>query len=284
MRLRIVSICAFATFWSSSAPTAEPPAAPSRFVTARAVHRVSHAAHDAVRRGRLDRLRLARHDDGELGARPLLARRRAARGPRSSRPRRRRSRTSARPATCRWRASTQRRPAAAARCLRTSPRRRRSMRSRRTACRAPSAIRLPQTGSASTRASTAASRSKRTAATLSSSGRTTIDAGRQSVMRSAAGFTPSAGTHIQRSELCATCHTLFTTALDDAGEAIGTLPEQVPYQEWLHSDYRDTKSCQSCHMPEVAAETPIASVLGAAAAATSRSTRSSAATRSCSAF
>ena len=42
-------------------------------------------------------------------------------------------------------------------------------------------------------------------------------------------------------------------------------------------------SCQSCHMPEVAADTPIASVLGAAAAATSRSTRSSAATRSCSA-
>ena len=44
-----------------------------------------------------------------------------------------------------------------------------------------------------------------------------VDAGRQSVMRSAAGFTPSAGTHIQRAELCATCHTLFTTALDDAG-------------------------------------------------------------------
>ena len=35
MRLRIVSICAFAALWSSSAPTAEPPAAPSRFVTAR---------------------------------------------------------------------------------------------------------------------------------------------------------------------------------------------------------------------------------------------------------
>jgi len=88
-----------------------------------------------------------------------------------------------------------------------------------------------------------------------------IDAGRQAVMRSAASFTPSAGSHIQQSELCATCHTLFTSALDDAGQTIGTLPEQVPYQEWLHSEYRDTRSCQSCHMPEVAAETPITSVL-----------------------
>ena len=89
-----------------------------------------------------------------------------------------------------------------------------------------------------------------------------VDPGKQALMRSAATFTPSVGAHIQRSELCATCHTLFTTALDDAGREIGTLPEQVPYQEWLHSDYRATNSCQSCHMPEVAAEAPIASVLG----------------------
>jgi hypothetical protein len=88
-----------------------------------------------------------------------------------------------------------------------------------------------------------------------------VDAGRQAVMRSAASFTPSAGTHIQQSELCATCHTLFTSALDDAGQTIGTLPEQVPYQEWLHSEYRSTRSCQSCHMPEVADDTPITSVL-----------------------
>ena len=89
-----------------------------------------------------------------------------------------------------------------------------------------------------------------------------VDAGRQALMHSAATFRPSAGTHIQRSELCATCHTLFTSAIDEAGQAIGRLPEQVPYQEWLHSDYRATNSCQSCHMPEVAAETPISSVLG----------------------
>ena len=89
-----------------------------------------------------------------------------------------------------------------------------------------------------------------------------VDAGRQALMHSAAAFTPSFSTHIQQSELCATCHTLFTTALDDAGAAIGALPEQVPYQEWLHSDYRATNSCQSCHMAEVAVDAPIASVLG----------------------
>ncbi len=89
-----------------------------------------------------------------------------------------------------------------------------------------------------------------------------VDAGRQALMLSAATFRPSEGTHIQRSELCATCHTLFTSAIDEAGQAIGRLPEQVPYQEWLHSDYRATNSCQSCHMPEVAAEAPISSVLG----------------------
>ena len=63
-----------------------------------------------------------------------------------------------------------------------------------------------------------------------------VDAGRQALMRSAATLKPNAGTHIQRSELCATCHTLFTAALDDAGVQIGSLPEQVPFQEWLHSD------------------------------------------------
>jgi hypothetical protein len=89
-----------------------------------------------------------------------------------------------------------------------------------------------------------------------------IDGGRQGVMQSAALFVPSEATHLQRSELCATCHTLFTQSLNDAGEVVGELPEQVPYQEWLASEYRETQSCQSCHMPEVAADTPIASVLG----------------------
>ena len=89
-----------------------------------------------------------------------------------------------------------------------------------------------------------------------------VDRGRQAVMHSATSFVQTETTHLQRSELCATCHTLFTTALDAAGEVIGELPEQVPYQEWLHSEYRETHSCQSCHMPEVTGDAPIASVLG----------------------
>ncbi len=67
---------------------------------------------------------------------------------------------------------------------------------------------------------------------------------------------------IQSSELCATCHTLLTQALDAQGKVIGELPEQVPYQEWLHSEYRETRSCQSCHMPAVQEEVPITSVFG----------------------
>ncbi|NOT27774.1 MAG: hypothetical protein HOP16_16935 [Acidobacteria bacterium] len=98
-----------------------------------------------------------------------------------------------------------------------------------------------------------------------------VDAGRTSVMRSVTGFQPTASPHIQRSEVCATCHTLYTHALNAAGEPIGgEFPEQVPYQEWLHSEFKATQSCQSCHMPTVAQPTPIASVLGEPREAVSR--------------
>jgi hypothetical protein len=89
-----------------------------------------------------------------------------------------------------------------------------------------------------------------------------VDAGRQRIMHSASQFLPSQSSHLLESEMCATCHTLYTHALNEAGEEVGELPEQVPYLEWLHSDYRDTHSCQSCHMPELDQDTPISSVLG----------------------
>ncbi len=89
-----------------------------------------------------------------------------------------------------------------------------------------------------------------------------IDSGRTRIMHSASAFFPEKGTHIQESELCATCHTLITHALDENHEAVGELPEQVPYLEWLHSDYAETKSCQSCHMPALESEVAITSVLG----------------------
>ncbi|MDQ2774014.1 MAG: hypothetical protein M3Y57_03665 [Acidobacteriota bacterium] len=90
-----------------------------------------------------------------------------------------------------------------------------------------------------------------------------IQLGQQRIMRtSSGGFLPNKEDHIRKSELCATCHTLYTKALGRNGEQIGILPEQVPYQEWLHSDYRDKQSCQECHMPEVQEAVPIAKVLG----------------------
>ena len=89
-----------------------------------------------------------------------------------------------------------------------------------------------------------------------------VDRGRTAVMRSTTGFQPTTSTHTQQSEMCATCHTLYTHALNTGGEPTSEFPEQVPYQEWLHSDFRESQSCQSCHMPVVAQPTPITSVLG----------------------
>ena len=76
-----------------------------------------------------------------------------------------------------------------------------------------------------------------------------VDRGRTRVMHTSSGFVPTQADHVRRSELCASCHTLYTTALDSAGRKVGELPEQVPFLEWQHSDYRTERSCQSCHMP-----------------------------------
>ena len=90
-----------------------------------------------------------------------------------------------------------------------------------------------------------------------------IDAGHQTVMQtSTGGFVPGMAPQIRDSALCATCHTLYTTTLDKQGKQIGTLPEQVPFLEWQHSAYKDKTSCQECHMPAVAGETPITSLFG----------------------
>jgi hypothetical protein len=89
-----------------------------------------------------------------------------------------------------------------------------------------------------------------------------VDRGKTALMRSATGLNPTTSAHLQQSEVCATCHTLYTHALDEAGQSPGEFPEQMPYQEWLHSEFRNTQSCQTCHMPEVNQPTPITSVLG----------------------
>jgi len=89
-----------------------------------------------------------------------------------------------------------------------------------------------------------------------------IDEGRKALMQSSSDFLPTQAAHIQTSELCASCHTLYTHALNEKGEVIGELPEQVPYLEWKHSSYPGHRSCQSCHMPAVEDMTPITGVVG----------------------
>jgi len=110
-----------------------------------------------------------------------------------------------------------------------------------------------------------------TAATRKVFGPFVIDAGRTRVMESSSGFQPNEGTHVQQSELCATCHTLFTHSLAPGATDV-KLPEQTPYLEWQQSAYRETQSCQSCHMPVVNEDIALTRVLGQPRAGVSRHT------------
>ena len=72
-------------------------------------------------------------------------------------------------------------------------------------------------------------------------------------MQSFANFTPVYSEHIKTSELCASCHDLTTPYTDENGTVLSQtvedeFPEQMPYSEWLHSDFSQTKTCQQCHM------------------------------------
>jgi len=63
------------------------------------------------------------------------------------------------------------------------------------------------------------------------------------------GYAPTQADHIRDAGLCGSCHTLYTIARGPDGKQIGQLPEQMPYLEWLHSDYNGKQTCQQCHMP-----------------------------------
>jgi len=78
----------------------------------------------------------------------------------------------------------------------------------------------------------------------------------------AAGYSVEQAAQIRDAALCGSCHTLYTSTLGPGGKPIGRLPEQMPYLEWLHSDYRDKQTCQQCHMPAVAEPVAVASLLG----------------------
>ncbi len=86
----------------------------------------------------------------------------------------------------------------------------------------------------------------------------------QKTMQTSVGYTPQYGDQVNSSELCSSCHTLYTNYLDSSGKIAGEFPEQTPYLEWRqsiyasspHRDIGDTDAenpkarlCQECHMP-----------------------------------
>jgi hypothetical protein len=86
-------------------------------------------------------------------------------------------------------------------------------------------------------------------------------------MHSSTEFVPARATNIEQSELCSTCHTLYTTPLvtpapGAAAQPVGRFPEQVPYLEWRASAFAGEKTCQACHMTFATEPVPAASVLG----------------------
>lgn len=80
-------------------------------------------------------------------------------------------------------------------------------------------------------------------------------------MTAMAAFLPVYSSHMNQSELCATCHTLFTPYLDNQGQIAGEFPEQTPYLEWKNSIYPALNTqCQDCHMPMITDSVDIASI------------------------
>jgi len=72
------------------------------------------------------------------------------------------------------------------------------------------------------------------------------------LMPAVIGYTSVYSPHLNQSELCATCHTLFTSAMDAQGNIVGEFPEQTPYIEWKNSVYPSQNiQCQDCHMPKI---------------------------------
>ena len=93
-----------------------------------------------------------------------------------------------------------------------------------------------------------------------------VDKGHQTLMHSStATYRPTEGHHMSDPGLCGSCHTLYTDALGPHGEKIGRFPEQVPFQEWQHSEYSEgptRQTCQQCHMPRVDEAVAITALYG----------------------
>src|SRR5690606_25945757 len=74
-------------------------------------------------------------------------------------------------------------------------------------------------------------------------------------MRLLVNYLPAHGAHVQKSALCATCHTVITKPRDSRGYVGPDFPEQVPFLEWLASSFAEggprEATCQDCHMQAV---------------------------------
>lgn len=79
-----------------------------------------------------------------------------------------------------------------------------------------------------------------------------------SPMATRTNFVPMKGDHIRKSASCASCHTLYTSAVRSDGTPTGgRIAEQTPYLEWQNSVYNDevatpgpfAANCSSCHAP-----------------------------------
>lgn len=75
------------------------------------------------------------------------------------------------------------------------------------------------------------------------------------------GYTPTYGSQIHDSRLCASCHTLITNTVDMEGNFTGgTFVEQAVFHEWQNSIYPESgTTCQSCHLPQTEEGTVISS-------------------------
>ncbi len=90
-----------------------------------------------------------------------------------------------------------------------------------------------------------------------------VDQGHRTVMHSStATYLPTHGSQMRDAGLCGSCHTLITSALGPNGEKIARFPEQVPFQEWQHSDYATKQTCQDCHMPVVKEPVAVTALYG----------------------
>jgi hypothetical protein len=81
----------------------------------------------------------------------------------------------------------------------------------------------------------------------------TIDQLQTTIMASASGFVPVQGLHVSNAEFCATCHVLYTPVVSGGGLSEDEFPEQMTYLEFYYSDYRNSTTCQACHMPDAGA-------------------------------